>query len=112
MSEQQIMIRLKNGKLYLDCQTYETFFRGLNSVALVKTETSILLLPIVSDASGGFLIKTMNMKGDKVVDAVDFMRQLNLDNPAELSLPVRWDKERGGLIISSSDLPIFSGAGD
>lgn len=91
--------KIQNGKIYLDHDLYNTYYAGTGSVALIVREGDLFLMPVVSQAQGGLLCKIINAKGDRMVDAVDFLRRLKLDLPEPISCPVRWSTELAGLLI-------------
>lgn len=91
--------KLQNGKIYLDHDLYNTYYAGSGSVALIARQGKLILMPVVSQAQGGLLCKIINAKGDRMVDAVDFLRRLELDLPEPISCSVSWNTELAGLFI-------------
>lgn len=91
--------KLQNGKIYIDHALYNTYYAGSGSVALIARQGKLVLMPVVSQAQGGLLCKIINAKGDRMVDAVDFLRRLELDLPEPINCPVSWSTELAGLLI-------------
>ena len=97
--EQPVSIRLNRGKIYLDSPLFERYFSGHETVALIERDGKFVLLPVFSGAQGGLMIKLINARGDRVVDAVDFFRRFDLDLEKSLTCPVAWNSEMAGLVI-------------
>ena len=94
---QQII--LKNGNLYLDSELYDTYFNTINAVALLKQESTFLIMP-VQQAGGGLLLKIKNAKGDRIVHAVEFFQQYITVTDEAISLDVEWSSEHCALTFS------------
>jgi hydrogenase maturation protease len=99
----QVSVRLTKGKIYLDSPLFEKYFSGHETVALIERDGKFVLLPVFSGAQGGLMIKLINARGDRVVDAVDFFRRFDLDLEQSLACPVSWNSEMAGLVI---DVPL------
>ncbi len=92
-------ITLKNGNLYLDSELYDTYFNTINAVALLKQESTFLIMP-VQQAGGGLLLKIKNAKGDRIIHAIEFFQQyLPITNEA-IPLQVEWSSELCALRFS------------
>jgi hypothetical protein len=91
-------ITIKQGKLYLSAELYNTYFAGRETAALIEKDGKLLLLPIFSEAQGGLLIKVINARGDRLVDAVDMLRRMNLDFDT-MSCNIAWSTDLAGLFI-------------
>ena len=89
-------IRLKKGNLYLDAGLYDTYFKGISSVVLLKKDSLFLIAP-VQQAGGGLLLKIINSKGDRVVHAIEFFQHHGIDSEEELKLDVEWNAELAAL---------------
>ncbi|MBU6450367.1 MAG: hydrogenase maturation protease [Cyanobacteria bacterium REEB67] len=92
-------VRLTRGKIYLESPLFEKYFSGHETVALIEREGKFVLLPVFSGAQGGLMIKLINARGDRLVDAVDFFRRFNLDLENSLDCPVAWNSEMAGMVI-------------
>jgi hypothetical protein len=85
-------ITLRNGNLYLDSELYDTYFNTINAVALLKQESTFLMMP-VQQAGGGLLLKIKNAKGDRIVHAIEFFQQYITITDEEIPLNVEWSSE-------------------
>jgi len=92
-------ITLKNGNLYLDSELYNTYFKSINAVALLKQESTFLIMP-VQQAGGGLLLKIKNAKGDRIVHAIEFFQQYIVITDEVISLDVEWNSELCALVFS------------
>lgn len=92
-------ITLKNGNLYLDSELYDTYFNTINAVALLKQESTFLIMP-VQQAGGGLLLKIKNAKGDRIIHAIEFFQQYIMVTDEEISLDVEWSSELCALMFS------------
>jgi hypothetical protein len=88
------------GRVLVPHDTYELYLRGVESAALIERDGQILLLPLRGPVAGGMLLKQRNLRGDRVMQATDFLAQLGLDPfAAEVEFKVRWVAEAGALLI-------------
>ena len=92
-------ITLKNGNLYLDSELYDTYFNRINAVALLKQESTFLIMP-VQQAGGGLLLKIKNAKGDRIVHAIEFFQQYITVTDEAITLDVEWNSELCALTFS------------
>jgi hypothetical protein len=92
-------ITLRNGNLYLDSELYDTYFNTINAVALLKQESTFLMMP-VQQAGGGLLLKIKNAKGDRIVHAIEFFQQYITVTDEAISLDVVWSSELCALTFS------------
>ncbi len=90
---------IKNGNIYLSHDLCETYFKRIESVALLIRNESVLLLP-VQQAGGGLLLKIRNANGDRVIHASEFFMQHKIKTDAEMTLPAIWDADSGALVFS------------
>ena len=77
---------------------YATYFKGLESIILLRQDEKLLLLPVRHVAAGGLLLKVRNPYGDRVVHAQEFLRDHGVDECQEWTLPVQWDSRSAGLV--------------
>lgn len=87
---------LKDGNLYLDSDLYETYFKSIDSVVLLRKEDEFLLMP-VQQAGGGLLLKILNAKGDRVVHAVEFFQNHGIDVSEHQVLDIEWNPDYAAL---------------
>lgn len=93
-------VTLKRGAIYLDRETYDRYFTGLESVILLRRDHDLCVLPVWHAAAGGYLLKLRNKTGDRVVHAPDFFREHGVDEDIALQLPVAWSAEQGALVAA------------
>lgn len=102
MTEPQIRsepeIALRNGSLYLSAAIYDRYFRGLNTLVMVKRDDRLLVMPVHHDGGGGMLVKIRNPSGDRVVHALEFLSFHKLEN-ADIELKGQWDSELAALVL-------------
>jgi hypothetical protein len=97
---------VQRGNIYMTHETCACYFRDIHSVALVRRDNHILLMPLVRDSGGGLLLKVRNRQGDRVVHAQEFLRGLGLiEDFAEHHVSVSWRPELAGLELLNLPLP-------
>ncbi len=92
-------LRIRNGSLYLDLELYQTYFKGLDSVILLRQNGKVLMMPVMHPGGGGMLIKIRNARGDRVIHAQEFFRDQGLDEFIDQILPAHWNAEMAALEI-------------
>lgn len=108
-------VRLARGSLHLSQEVYRRHFAGLESALLLRDGPDLLLLPLRDAAAGGLLLKVRNAAGDRVVDAVDFLRGCGVEPSGERHLEWSWDAGRAALLLPAalgSVRPGSAGCGD
>ena len=100
MNAKERTIRISNGNLYFDKELYETFFSGVDVIALLPVEGGFSVMPLFNNANGGRLLKLRNAKGDRVVSAPDFFRDRGIQDMDETHCPVRWNSETVSLFVA------------
>lgn len=91
-------IEIRRGNVYVEASVYATYFRGLESIILLRQDEKLLLLPVRHAAAGGLLLKVRNPHGDRVVHAQEFLRDQGVDERQEWTLPVQWDRRSAALV--------------
>tara|TARA_R110002096_G_scaffold403234_3_gene600769 strand:+ start:794 stop:1084 length:291 start_codon:yes stop_codon:yes gene_type:complete len=91
-------ITLKNGNLYIDSDVYETYLNSADSVVLIHKESKYYLMP-VQQMAGGLLMKIMNAKGDRVINAVEFLQYNNIETNDTRAIEAKWDQEFSALSL-------------
>lgn len=95
-------VTLKRGSLYLNRDIYDRYFRGLESIILLRRTDDLLILPVRHAAAGGYLLKRRNGAGDRVVNAPDFFRAHGIDDDFAGDLTIGWASECAGLVASGA----------
>lgn len=93
---------IDKGNIYINAALYEKYFRGLDSVAILRREMDIILMPLHHDGGGGLLLKIKNARGDRVIHAREFLASLEIDESLEIASPVCWDTDLAGLRLTIS----------
>jgi hypothetical protein len=92
-------VRLQNGSLYLDAEVYEAFFGRRDSVAVLSRDQQIALFPVAPGGIGGSFAKIRNSRGDRVIQARELLRGLDLDDREPYQILAHWDPELYALIL-------------
>lgn len=100
LAEAGHQLRLRGGSLYLPREICDLYFRGLQSVILVRREGFVAVLPVRHSAAGGYFLKLRNARGDRVIDAPDFFRDQGFDEAAEHFFGAQWLSDLHGLALS------------
>ena len=98
--QNQSSVRILHGNLYLDSELYNSFFAGIETVALLPKAPGFLIMPVHSQASGGRLLKVRNARGDRVVTATDFFQECGINYDHESVYSVHWDRELSALFVN------------
>ena len=96
---QTTTVRILNGNLYMDTHLYNTFFAGIETVALLPRQPGFFIMPVHSQASGGRLLKVRNAKGDRVVTATDFFEDCGISYGHKIICATKWDSAAHGLLV-------------
>ena len=91
-------VRIGDNNIYLSTQIHQTFFLNLETVILLKEVESIVIMPIQGSLYGGLMLKIINSKGDRVINAHDFFEH-NQFSHLNGEYSVSWDKDKMGLLI-------------
>jgi hypothetical protein len=94
-----LRLRIAGGRIYLDRDLYDRYFRGIESAVLLADGRDLLILPVASVASGGYLMKLRNSRGDRVIDAADTLRENGLEEAREHTPAVRWSALQAALRV-------------
>lgn len=95
----------RDGNLFIDCDLYNRYLSGIESVILLKAAAAILILPVHNQAAGGNLLKIRNTQGDRCVSTISFLRQNGFDDCFASNCKVWWDDSASALVADLSDLP-------
>jgi hypothetical protein len=95
-----LQVKIARGNIYVSLETYETYLKNIEAVALLPHERGILLFPLIQQSAGGLLLKIKNLRGDRVIHSQEFFRNNDLaESFEEIACPVSWQKERHALLI-------------
>ncbi len=92
-------IRVHSGNIYLDADLCAGYLPGIQSVAIIEDDSKIYLVPLASGGSGGYLLKVLNARGDRVVHCEEFLERFGIARDAKSSWTVHWDAGRYALVF-------------
>lgn len=92
-------ITIARGNIYLPREVCDLYFPRIDSIALLRQEADLLLIPLVQQSAGGMLLKIRNLHGDRVVHAQEFLRAQGMAEMTEHTCAVQWVSERAALQI-------------
>ena len=96
----RLQIKIARGNIYIPRETHAAYLKNIEAVALLPHENGVLLIPLVINSAGGWLLKIKNLNGDRIVHAQEFFRYNGyLEDFVERSYRVRWESERAALLI-------------
>jgi len=94
------VVRVGAGRIGLPRDTYQQYLAGVVSVALTEIDGQPHLLPLRGPVAGGRLLKQRNLRGDRVVEAADFLAGYGIGEfSADREFEVRWISEAAALCI-------------
>jgi len=96
MESSQHVIRIADGNLYIDKNVYDTYFKNIESVALLFQSPLVLIMPVQQPGNGGMLLKIRTARGDRVLNIFEFLENNNLQK-LECIVPVVWSTENAAL---------------
>jgi len=92
-----IQVTLHRGSLFLSAQICQCYFAGLDAVILLKRDDHLYIMPVRNTAGGGYLLKLKNSSGDRIINAMDFFREHDLDDFAVKKIDVAWNQDMAAL---------------
>ncbi len=95
-------VQVRRGGLYLSHEDCERYFSGLEAVILLRRADDLVVLPVRHAAAGGYLLKRINSRGDRLVFAPDFFREHGWDDDEECDLSLTWDSDQAGLVATDA----------
>ena len=70
------------------------------SVALLRKDDDLHIMPLIGPDAGGYLIKQINARGDRAIHAADFFRLNGVDNSREIYCEGEWRAGLRGYVLS------------
>ena len=95
-----VLLRLHRNQLYIKANVFETHFTNVESVALLRKDRDLLILPLATSRAGGFYIKQVNARGDRAIHAADFFRLNGIDENNVHELAAWPDPLMAGFVIA------------
>jgi len=94
------VVSIGGGRVLVPHETYALYLGGVESAALIERDGQVYLLPLRGPVAGGMLLKQRNLRGDRVMLAIDFLAGLGIDPfAAEREFGARWDADAGALLL-------------
>jgi hypothetical protein len=95
-----MLIRVARGSFYLDEALYDRWLHGVTAIAVRWEAGRVLLVPLRQPGSGGRLLKLRNARGDRVVHASEFLRELGVDDDRQYDAAASWDERLAAIVLS------------
>ncbi|WP_051335623.1 hypothetical protein [Methylocapsa acidiphila] len=92
-------LRVHRDHIYIDAADFTAHLANAGNVILLREGGDLLVLPLVSAAAGGFLVKQVNARGDRAIHAADFFRLNGIDERDDLVAEAVWSEARAGYVI-------------
>lgn len=92
-------LRLRNGSLHIDATTFAQHLGDRESVALLRRETDLFVVPLRDSNFGGYLCKRRTAAGDRVIHAADFFREHGYDDGPERTFAADWRADVAAFVI-------------
>lgn len=93
-------IDIARGTVRFPAALVNTYFPGIDAVAVLIDDEILRILPIRHVAAGGCLLKQCNLAGDRVAAAFDAFESSGLGDWEAKDLPVRWSSGDAALIAN------------
>ena len=89
------------GNLQLSREAVERYLPGIESVALLRRNEQVLIVPLTRESGGGLLLKVRNARGDRVIHAQEFMRNHGCaEDFVARRVAMHWDVAAAALVLS------------
>jgi hypothetical protein len=99
----QAVVEVRGGRLYVPAHVHERELAGFPSVALLARDGSWWLIPLKAGA-GGLQLKQRSSRGDRVVEAQEFLRANGVDDAqAPLFFRLEFDPGCGAFRLAGSE---------
>ena len=90
-------VRVERGQIYLDAEVVARCYPDIEAVALIERDGAAWIVPV--RGGGGLILKQRNARGDRVVQALEFLRQRDFDRDEPRHVRARWDADWAALVI-------------
>jgi hydrogenase maturation protease len=91
-------VTVQRGSLHIARKVYDRYLPGVETVALLRRDDDLVILPLRSALAGGYLLKIRNSAGDRVVNAPDFFSANGFNSPTSIELAVEWTDDDAALV--------------
>ena len=93
--------RVARGNIYLAREICDRVLAGIESVALVRRDAAVSIVPLQRGSAGGLLLKVRNARGDRVIHAQEFLRSNGfVDDAVDRVVAARWDPQSASLVLT------------
>lgn len=94
------MVRIGDGRVLLSRALCDAHLAGATGAALLERDGRVYLVPLAVPGAGGLLLKQRNARGDRALNATDFLAGCGLGPFApERGFAAHWVDEAGALWI-------------
>ncbi len=97
-----VRIGVRDGSVYLNRQTVETYFRHIDAVIILIRDQQLQILPVRQMAAGGCLLKVRNAVGDRVANSPDVFAEHGLSAWRDDDIEAVWSATLGALVAEIS----------
>lgn len=102
---QEALVEVRAGRLHVPAQTYEAVLAAFSAVALLARDGGWWLIPLKAGA-GGLQLKLRNARGDRVIEAQEFLRSQGVEDAHEpATYCLAFDAARGAYRLALAAQP-------
>lgn len=95
-------VPIKAGRVQLSAELYDRLFEGREGVVPFVLDDAVCLMP-VQQVTGGLLVKIRTPRGDRAVDAAEFLRAQGWDDLGTYVCAGRWEPTLGALALTRTE---------
>lgn len=96
-------LEIRRGSIQLPAALYDRYFGGRDGALLLTREDDLCVMPVESVA-GGLMVKQRNSRGDRSVDASEFLRKMDWPTERAMCCASHWDAELGALVLKPAEV--------
>lgn len=97
-------VSIRDGWVQIPAAVYAEVFEDREGVVPFMLEDELCLMP-VHQVAGGLLVKLKNPRGDRVIDAAEFLRASGWADQGTYPCAARWERSLGALALAREENP-------
>lgn len=97
-------LTIDRGWIQVPSAVYDRLFEGREGVVPFVLEQEVCIMP-VEQVAGGLLVKLRNPRGDRAIDAGEFLRANGWDDWGSYPVVARWESTLGALALAREESP-------